>query len=25
MRQLFDLGYEMAVDGYPWQKSPPGL
>jgi hypothetical protein len=25
MRQLFDLAYEMAVDGYPWHKSPPGL
>jgi len=25
MRQLFDLGYSMAVKGYPWQKTPPGF
>jgi len=24
MRQLFDLGYRMAVKGYPWAKTPPG-
>jgi predicted acylesterase/phospholipase RssA len=24
MRQLFDLGYQMAVKGYPWTKTPPG-
>jgi len=24
MRQLFDLGYELAVNGYPWVKYPPG-
>lgn len=23
MRKLFDLGYEMAKDGYPWAKAPP--
>lgn len=25
MGQLFDVGYSMAVKGYPWQKAPPGL
>lgn len=25
MGKLFDLGYQMALDGYPWQKSPPGF
>lgn len=25
MRQLFALGYEMAAEGYPWQKDPPGF
>lgn len=24
MRALFDLGYEMAAQNYPWQKVPPG-
>jgi hypothetical protein len=24
MRKLFDLGYQMGRDGYPWQKIPPG-
>jgi hypothetical protein len=24
MRKLFDLGYEMAKNGYPWAKAPPG-
>lgn len=24
MRKLFDLGYEMAKDGYAWEKGPPG-
>lgn len=24
MRQLFDLGYKLAVEGYPWAKVPPG-
>ena len=23
--KLFDLGYEMAVAGYPWKKVPPGM
>ena len=23
MRELFDVGYNMAVKGYPWQKTPP--
>ena len=25
MKQLFDLGYEMASNGYPWEKEPPGF
>jgi predicted acylesterase/phospholipase RssA len=25
MRKLFDLGYNMALKGYPWQKTPPGF
>ncbi len=25
MRALFDLGYEMARDGYTWKTSPPGV
>ena len=25
MRELYGLGYEMASEGYPWDKSPPGL
>ena len=24
MRALFDLGYQMAAQNYPWQKEPPG-
>ncbi len=24
MGRLFDVGYEMAAKGYPWQKLPPG-
>jgi hypothetical protein len=24
MRQLFDVGYKLAVNGYPWAKYPPG-
>lgn len=24
MKKLFNLGYEMARNGYPWQKYPPG-
>jgi hypothetical protein len=25
MRKLFNVGYEMAVNGYPWEKVPPVL
>jgi len=25
MQKLFDLGYRMAKDGYPWEKAPPGI
>jgi predicted acylesterase/phospholipase RssA len=25
MQALFDKGYRMARDGYPWAKTPPGL
>ncbi len=25
MQSLFDLGYRMAKDGYPWSKSPPEI
>lgn len=25
MRQLFSVGYERAVNGYPWLKKPPGF
>jgi hypothetical protein len=25
MSKLFDLGYRMALDGYPWQKGPPDI
>jgi predicted acylesterase/phospholipase RssA len=25
MNKLFDLGYRMALSGYPWEKEPPGL
>ncbi len=25
MRELYALGYEMASEGYPWEKLPPGL
>jgi len=24
MRQLFDLGYKLGANGYPWAKTPPG-
>ena len=24
MGKLFDRGYQMGVDGYPWKKAPPG-
>ncbi len=25
MRALYDYGYGLAKDGYPWRKSPPGF
>ncbi len=25
MRKLFNVGYTSAVNGYPWDKAPPGL
>ncbi|MGR9108363.1 MAG: patatin-like phospholipase family protein [Gammaproteobacteria bacterium] len=25
MAQLFRTGYDLAVKGYPWEKTPPGL
>ena len=25
MRALFDYGYDLARQGYPWKKAPPGL
>ena len=25
MNNLFDLGYRLAVDGYPWHRAPPGI
>jgi predicted patatin/cPLA2 family phospholipase len=25
MRKLYELGYEMAKQGYPWEKGPPGF
>jgi hypothetical protein len=25
MVKLFDLGYRMALSGYPWKKTPPGF
>jgi hypothetical protein len=25
MRALFDIGYKMARDGYPWEHLPPGV
>ena len=24
MTTLFQLGYDMAAKGYPWEKAPPG-
>jgi hypothetical protein len=24
MRELFDVGYNMALKGYSWAKAPPG-
>jgi predicted acylesterase/phospholipase RssA len=25
MRALYDVGYDMALKGFPWQKTPPGF
>lgn len=25
MQKLFDLGFELARDGYPWSERPPGM
>lgn len=25
MKELFDIGYALAVDGYEWKKGPPGF
>jgi predicted acylesterase/phospholipase RssA len=25
MKALFDVGYQMAVNGYPWEEAPPGF
>ncbi len=25
MRELYEVGYDMAVNGFPWQKTPPGF
>ena len=25
MRKLLDRGYQMALEGYPWEKAPPGF
>ncbi|MEA3303467.1 MAG: patatin-like phospholipase family protein [Pseudomonadota bacterium] len=25
MTKLFERGYQMGVDGYPWKKAPPGF
>ena len=25
MQKLFDLGYELALGGYPWSERPPGM
>ena len=25
MKELYDLGFNLAVTGYPWEKSPPGF
>jgi len=25
MGKLYELGYQMAREGYPWIKAPPGL
>jgi hypothetical protein len=25
MSQLFQTGFDLALKGYPWRKTPPGL
>ena len=25
MQEVFELGYGLAVKGYPWAKAPPGF
>ncbi len=25
MRKLYQLAYDMAAGGYPWEKMPPGI
>jgi predicted acylesterase/phospholipase RssA len=25
MQKLFDVGYRLAKEGYPWEKTPPGM
>jgi predicted acylesterase/phospholipase RssA len=25
MKKLFDRGYQMSLEGYPWEKAPPGF
>lgn len=25
MKKLFERGYQMAINGYPWDKAPPGF
>lgn len=25
MRELYEFAYNLAIDGYPWEKFPPGL
>ena len=25
MKKLFDRGYQMSLDGYPWEEAPPGF
>jgi hypothetical protein len=25
MNALYDYGYKLALEGYPWRKVPPGL
>jgi len=24
MKKVFDLGFRMTKEGYPWKKAPPG-